>query len=122
MIGANIADGNQQLDEHRSMAQIVERLARMQDVTAALSQALTPEEVATVVVEQGIAASGAYAGCVNLLSEDRTQLTALRMRGDPAYVADTWHILPIRRSVPLTTAIVDGTPVYLASRAAWEQH
>ena len=45
----------------------LERAARLQAVTAALSESLTGEQVAHVVLEQGIGALGAQAGAICLL-------------------------------------------------------
>ena len=54
-----------------------ERIARLQEVTSALSESLTPDQVADVVVHQGIAALGARAGSIALLASDGATLEML---------------------------------------------
>ena len=59
-----------------------DRLRRLQHMTAALSQAATPEDVATVVLREGSNALGASGGTVYLLTENGRELEALEHRGD----------------------------------------
>ncbi|MDX6647956.1 MAG: hypothetical protein QOK40_3683 [Miltoncostaeaceae bacterium] len=94
-----------------------ERVARLQDVTAALSRAVSPEEVAGVVVEQGIVALGAVAGLVALRGE--RSCTVLRTVGYPPDVLERYRRFPLDAPIPLADAIRTGEPVWLESRAAW---
>ena len=58
-----------------------ERLRRLQHMTAALSQAATPEDVATVVLRETADALGAMGGTVYLVTDDGGALEALGHRG-----------------------------------------
>ncbi len=64
--------------------QAADRLARLQRVTAALSRALTTDEVAEVIVAQGVSALGAQAGMVALLDEAAAELEIRAQSGYPA--------------------------------------
>ncbi|MFY0573845.1 hypothetical protein ACN28S_05260 [Cystobacter fuscus] len=52
----------------RAARQSMERLLRLQKVTSELSQALTPEQVASVIVRQAGPAMGACEACIYLLT------------------------------------------------------
>jgi len=95
-----------------------ERVARLQDVTAALSRAVTPEEVAGAVVDHGIRALGAAAGLVALKGE--RSCTVLRTVGYPPDVLERYRRFPLDAPIPLADAIRTGAPVLLESRAEWE--
>jgi GAF domain-containing protein/anti-sigma regulatory factor (Ser/Thr protein kinase) len=56
------------------------RAARLQEVTASLAAATTPEEVAEVVVVEGVAVLGASAGCV-LTNNDEGPLSVMGAQG-----------------------------------------
>jgi signal transduction histidine kinase len=88
-----------------------ERMARLQQVTAALSEALTPAEVADVVVRQGVEALGAVGGGVAVLSEDGSTLHLLAMTGFPRATWDTWASFPVAASVPMAEVARTGEVV-----------
>jgi signal transduction histidine kinase len=89
------------------------RAALMQDLTAALSQALTREQVAGVVVERISTAFGAHLGVLALVTPagDRLAVAAAERLRD-----DTWHAwatFPLDAPVPLAEAARVGRPVVL---------
>ena len=94
------------------------RAERLLEVTAALSRALTPTEVAEVAIEQGLSALGVDAGLVALLNEDGTALNVVHSRGYPAPIVERWNreSIPIDRPVPIADAAYRGEPVWLRSR------
>ena len=96
-----------------------DRIARLQAVTAALSGALTSAQVAGVVVEQGVAALGARAGSVALLTGDGAELETVRTVGYPEALVRPWRRFPLDARTPLTDAVRSGEPVFLESRDAW---
>lgn len=57
------------------------RTARLQAITAALSESLTPAQVAEVIVEQGMTALGASSALVALLTKSGTELEIIRTFG-----------------------------------------
>lgn len=94
-----------------------ERIGRLQDVTAALSQAVTPEQVAEVIVNQGLASLGAQRGMVATLSDDGQTLHVIQSQGHVAEVLDSWQSFPVDAPVPAAEAVRTGEPVLIASPA-----
>ncbi len=95
-----------------------ERTEQLQAVTAALSEALTPAEVAEVFCTRGVDAVRGIAGSLSVLTEDGLHLEILASRG---YDHDT-DVAPFRRMamadhLPLTDAVRSGAPVWIASAA-----
>lgn len=97
------------------------RLARLQAVTASLSEALTVEQMAHVVTEQGVAALGARAGSVALLTEDGAELQILRAAGYPEALVAPWLRFPLQRRLPISDAVRTGEMVLLTSRGEWSR-
>ncbi|HEY9604808.1 MAG TPA: PAS domain S-box protein [Allocoleopsis sp.] len=109
----------QQAQQARQAAErAAERTARLQQVTAALSQALTPTQVAEVVVNQGIAALGVQAGLVTLLTDDRTEIELVESVGYPQATIDRWQRFPIDAPVPIADAVRTGEAIFLESPEA----
>ncbi len=80
-----------------------ERLQRLQRVTAALSEAATPSNVATVVLEQSLSALDAAGGAVFLMADDGLALELLEQRGHPDL--DGFRRLPLDTPAPLALAV-----------------
>jgi signal transduction histidine kinase/CheY-like chemotaxis protein len=93
------------------------RIARLQDVTASLSEALTPEAVMDVIAEQGVAALGAYAGGVALLPPEGDELIVERAVGYPPDVLGRFQRYPITADNPPAEAARTGLPVWLEAVA-----
>jgi PAS domain S-box-containing protein len=92
-----------------------DRMARLQQVTGALSEALTPFEVAEVVVTQGVAALGATAANLAYLSEDGTELILEATRGYSEELVEPWRRIPVSADVPMAEAARTEGPVLLGS-------
>jgi PAS domain S-box-containing protein len=90
-----------------------ERLEKLQKVTAALSEALTPAEVAGVVVEQGFDILGGHSGSVAVLNEERTTLEIINHRGLPQNVFEQLHKIPTNAAAPLAYVVRTGYPVWI---------
>ncbi|MFT3784715.1 MAG: ATP-binding protein [Tepidisphaeraceae bacterium] len=90
-----------------------ERTARLQEVTAALSGSLTPKQVAEVVVSQGLAATGAFAGHVFVVSDDRTKLELLGWHGFSDDLIDPWRSFSLDLDVPLARVARSGQPEFM---------
>lgn len=91
-----------------------ERAARLYDVSVALTGASTPEQVAAVVLDQGVAALGA-SGAGVLLAGDRDRLHVTGTVGyDEAIVDRLRHESP-DAELPAAYALRTGTPVWLES-------
>ena len=105
-------DTAQPNDTERRSRQPVERalanLASLQAVTAALSEALTPAQVAAVILNQGLQSLGAHAGMIALLDDTRTELISLATVGYPSEMVDPYRHMPLTAGVPLTEAVRTG--------------
>jgi PAS domain S-box-containing protein len=102
-----------------------DRTARLQTVTAALSESLTPEQVAEVIVEQSMTALEATAALVVLVSKDRTELEIVKSVGYQPDLVAAWRRFSITVDVPLAEAIRTGIPQWvetLADRIARYPH
>ncbi|MBD0361817.1 MAG: GAF domain-containing protein [Coleofasciculus sp. C3-bin4] len=99
--------------------QAATRTALLQAVTAAFSEALTPAQVASVVVNQGIAALGSGAGFVGLLVEDDTSLEIVESVGLPQELIDSWRCFPVTAEVPVAETVRTGQPIFLESVEAF---
>jgi PAS domain S-box-containing protein len=109
----------QQAQQARQAAeQAADRTARLQTVTAALSEALTPAQVAEVVVNQGLAALAVRAGFVALLTDDTTALEIVKSVGYPQAAIESWQHFPLEAPVPMAQVVRTGEPIFLESAEA----
>ncbi len=91
------------------------RIAQLQKVTAALSEALTPSQVAQIVTEQGAPAFGAVTSSMMLLSEDE-QALEIMYSTSPQGIINPYARFPISLKVPAADVIRSSQPVWLESR------
>ncbi|MCC5655920.1 PAS domain S-box protein [Nostoc sp. XA010] len=96
----------------------VNRTILLQRITAAFSEALTPQQVADVVVNQGIAALEATGGSVVLLTEGGTTLKVVQAIGYPQTLINTWANFPITAPNQIAETVRTGQPVFLENLAA----
>jgi signal transduction histidine kinase/ActR/RegA family two-component response regulator len=92
-----------------------ERTERLQAVTARLSRALLPADVAEVIIEEGSIAVRAWSGAIWALVDDRLEMLHQRGYPDP----DAYRLLPLDASTPAGEAALTGEPVWLESREAF---
>ncbi|MEP0912568.1 PAS domain-containing protein [Leptolyngbya sp. GB1-A1] len=111
-VSVDISDRKQ---AEEAAARSADRTARLQNITAALSEALTSSDVATVIVEQALAALGACRGLVMLLSTNGEELELLGSIGHPPNALSMWQRFPITSAVPLAHVVQTQTPVFLQS-------
>ena len=95
------------------------RTARLQEVTAALSQALTTAQVAEVVVEKGVRAVGAAGGSLGLLSEDGQWFDMLESTGYSEEELRGWTHFPADSPVMYSQAVRTGQPVFYETRESF---
>lgn len=81
------------------------RIARLQQVTAALGATMTPEQVADLVVREGLAAVGADAGAVFLLVDGGRTWEAVSFRGYPPELVPRHVRSPVGAPGPLSEAL-----------------
>jgi PAS domain S-box-containing protein len=96
-----------------------ERAERLQELTAGLAAALTPEHVAGSALLPALSMLEAL-GVALILREDDGDTSTLTVRGAAGYqsqVVQRWRRLPLDASTPAGYAVLSGTPVYVGSTA-----
>jgi len=86
-------------------AQAADRTERLQAITAALSQALTPAQAAEVVVDQGSRALGAQAAAMFLLSDDGTTLELVESHGYAEPSIEQLRRIPLAGTTGIANAV-----------------
>jgi PAS domain S-box-containing protein len=114
---AAIAIDNARLYQEAQQAQktaerALERIARLQSITAALSESLTPAKVSEVIVEQSMAALEASSALVALVNENRTELEIVRAVGYNQDLISAWRNFSIDSASPLAEAVRTGKPIW----------
>lgn len=95
-----------------------DRLARLQRITAALAEALTPAQVGAVVIDQGLAALHAHTAFMTLLTPDGSEHEVITTVGyDPLAVA-AWQRFPATADVPIAEAVRTRQPIWNQSAEA----
>lgn len=93
-----------------------QRAARLQLVTAALAQTRTPEDVASVVVYEGVDALGASGGSLLVPSADGRHLAVPGAVGYEDVFVDALREELLGAPLPAATALRTGEAVWLESR------
>ncbi len=96
----------------------LDRLARLQAVTAALSEAVTPRQVADVVVDRGTAALGARAGAISLLNEEANELGAVALVGYSDDLASMLRQVSLDDALPVATVVASREAEFLPTAEA----
>jgi PAS domain S-box-containing protein len=96
--------------------QAAQRIARLQEITALFSEALTPVEIAEIVIEKGILLLQAHAGVVATLDETRREAVLLNPRRLPGQIGKQFERIPLDTRLPLTDALRNGEPIWITSR------
>lgn len=91
------------------------RVVTLQELTASLSKAITPAQVARVSVEHIASALGASAGNMMLLQEDKTTLQMAYHFGFAPELIEDWLNFPIDRHAPMVDAITQGQPIWMGN-------
>ncbi|HRV94061.1 MAG TPA: GAF domain-containing protein, partial [Anaerolineae bacterium] len=90
-----------------------QRITSMQSVTAALSEAITPLDVAQVVLERGLVILTADSGILSLVDESNTYLEILHSFGYDQQRLKPWQRFPITANLPMAEIIYTGQPVFM---------
>ena len=88
----------------------------LQGATAALSEALTPQQVTDVLITQGVAALNAQVGVVFLLSEDGQTLEPVSTSTRSQPLTQGFERIPLDASLPVAEAVRGNRLVTYASR------
>ncbi|NMG06318.1 PAS domain S-box protein [Brasilonema sp. UFV-L1] len=108
----------QQAELSRQQAeQTADRNARLLSVTAALSEPVTPAQVAKVIVEQSTAVLNACSAMVAILDKNGTELEIVHCVGYSQDLGE-WRRFPITTQVPLAEAVRTGESIWEESTEA----
>jgi PAS domain S-box-containing protein len=103
--------------EARSRAEdAAERMSRLQRVSAALSEALTPVEVADVILTQGIEALGASAASICRLVPKEHALEVVAATGYPEDVLRAFARFSLDAPLPLAQSVRTGNAMWIESQ------
>lgn len=100
--------------QERGLIRRIELLQILADVSAALSAAATPDEVAAAMLASGMATLGADAGFVGRLVEDGSALRVIRLAGYEPDQAEQFE-LPLDAPYPLAEALRRSESLYIGS-------
>ncbi len=106
----------------RILEETADYLSRLHNIAAALSEAVTGDQVADVIVTQAVPLLGARAGVVFALSEDRREFIALRIAGYGSEVQREWMRFAADSSVPLADAVRTQSLVVLETGDERQAH
>jgi PAS domain S-box-containing protein len=109
-------------DARAALQVVAERLDRLHRVAAALAKAVTVPDALNVILGEGIAASGAVAGLVGLVSEDGETIEVAASRGYPDRTIRAWRSFPLSRRLPLSDAVRTGRAFFCESQAERDAH
>lgn len=99
----------------------VDRTTRLQAITAALTAALTPEQVTEVIVQQGVVVLRASAGLTSLLTADGQHLQIVGATGYDEDTVRSWPPTPLTVATPTAHAVARGCAIWLESAAMLAQ-
>ena len=97
------------------------RMSRLFSITAALSGAVTPEQVARGVVRNGMRDLGAHQGMMALPTADGARLELVGPRGIADDVLAAWSTFPLDAPIPLADAFRTGEAVLVETAAEYDQ-
>lgn len=106
----------------RESALRADRLERLQSLTSALSGALSVDAVADAVLQGSLAALGAVAGTVALLTDDDENLEIVCIQGYAEEYVEPYRRFSIDLPVPLADAVRQEEPIFLESSDMWDQY
>jgi len=107
------------VDEVRRLAslqRVSERAARLQRVTAALARARTPEDVAAVVISEGVEAMGASGGGMLVPAGDGEHVLVPGVVGYGAELVESLREERLDAPLPAATALRTGRSIWLESQ------
>jgi len=98
------------------LQRLSDRAARLQRVTAALAKSRTPEDVADVVVSEGVSALGASGGSLVLPAEDGEHIAVPGAVGYGEGLVDALREERLDAPLPAATSLRTGRATWLESR------
>jgi PAS domain S-box-containing protein len=103
------------LEREREAA--ADRTRRLQQLTEALTGALTPEDVAQAVASAGLVALGARVSCVWLVGKRGAALELAAIEGDAGPNVERFRSPALTEALPICEAVRERRPVFVSSTA-----
>jgi len=97
------------------------RTARLYELSAALSEAITLDSVAKVIVRRGKAVVGASAGCVATSVDQGRQFETLYAEDYTRLAVESWHRFAAEPGLCATAAAETKLPIFVDSLDAWQR-
>jgi signal transduction histidine kinase len=99
------------------------RALQLHLLTASLSMAATPEDVANAVVDRVQLSFPGVAGVVMARrSRSGDSLELMQARDMPQEVFEQWRTIPLSARAPLSDSVREAKPIFLQSPADWRDH
>ena len=112
MVGTviDISERKESEDVKRRMEQ---KVSQLQVISSLLSKAVTPAEIAEIVVSKGVEAVQADGGTIVIIEKDQETLRLLYTQGYKTQSKANWPTLTLSQKTPLADSIRAGQPVIL---------
>lgn len=104
-------------DATSDAAASVERIVRLQELTAGLAQLWDRQAVADFVLGAGVASLGGITGSLCLLTPTGAELEIAAHNGYPPELVERWSRFPVDSPLPASDAVRTGAAVYVESPA-----
>jgi PAS domain S-box-containing protein len=108
-------------EEARERERALDQARRLQRLTALLNQAVSPERVADVILEGGLAATGADAASLAMLRAEGRQFEIVRTAGYGKELADRYRTFPLEPGRPLSETVLRRESILVDSPEAWRE-
>ena len=109
---------------HAAAEEAVDRIRRLQHMTAQLNRATDREEIADVIFNVGLATVGAAAGSLALVDTDTAgtpiRLRFIRSAGYAAFTMDPSVSYDVAPGRPLSEAVLRRQTVFISTREEWQ--
>lgn len=93
-----------------------ERITSLMTITARLAGAVTIDDIADVIIDQGIFTLRASAGSIELLTDDGEYLEVVRAIGYPREVLEQYSRFSLSASIPIADSVRSGEYLFIESR------
>jgi signal transduction histidine kinase/CheY-like chemotaxis protein len=97
------------------------RLEKLQEITTALGDTWTPEQVASVVVQSGASAVSASGAGMWLVNNDGS-LSLAASHAVPAHYIDAWRSIAADADVPAVNVVRSAQPLWVENEDAYARH
>ena len=97
------------------------RTTRLYELSAALSEAITLDSVAKVIIRHGKMVVGASAGSVAMLVDEGRQFETLYAEGYTRLAIEAWHRFAVDPGLCATAAAATKSPVLVGSLTEWQR-